>query len=481
VSAEKSSDSVEYALLVVDDEESIRITLGEALKDEKTAVHTAGTGAACFEIMERGPVDLVLLDQNLKESGESGIDLLREIRRRYPETLVIMMTAYGRVETAVEAMKLGCYHYITKPLEIPQLRLVIRNALATVALRNEVAFLRSQFDGEQIFGSSEKMRDLLESVKKIARTGTSTILIRGETGTGKDLIARRIHYSSAASNGPFVVLNCSAVPENLLESELFGHEQGAFTDARKNKRGLLELADRGTLFLDEIGEMPLGLQAKLLRVLETKTFRRLGSTVDVRVNVRFIAATNKDLFQEVEARRFREDLYYRLSVIPIYVPPLRERKEDLAQLIRYFLERYNQELGGRLQRVSDEALSLLCSYRWPGNVRELRNIVERLVLMHAGPEVRPEDLPEQFRHAPPAPAAGGAEGAPGEVVINAGRVVPLAEVEKAGIRDALAKVKGNKTRAAELLGISRQTLRTKLKEYAMQEGGAEAEVEVGEE
>jgi DNA-binding NtrC family response regulator len=474
VSDERNVDSYTYGILVVDDEESIRVTLGEALKNAQTTVYTAGTGAAAYELLERESIDLVLLDQNLKESQESGLDILREIRKRHPEVVVIIMTAYGKIESAVEATKLGCYQYITKPLEIPQLRLLIRHALATLDLRKEVEFLRSEqqreLDGEQIFGSSEKMRDVLDNVKKIARSGTSTILIRGETGVGKDLIARVIHYSSPASKGPFVVLNCSAVPENLLESELFGHEQGAFTDARKNKRGLLEMADRGTLFLDEIGEMPSPLQAKLLRVLETKTFRRLGSTVDVRVNVRFIAATNKDLFQEVEARRFREDLYYRLSVIPIYVPPLRERREDIGLLVHYFLSRYNQELSGRVQRVNEKALELLAAYRWPGNVRELRNIVERLVLMHPGPEVMPEDLPEQFR-TQPAPANG--PFVEDDVVIRASRVVPLAEVEKAAIQDALAKVKGNKTRAAELLGISRQTLRTKVKEYALEQDDTE--------
>jgi DNA-binding NtrC family response regulator len=460
--------------MVVDDEESIRITLGEALSDERTTVHTVGTGGGALEILEREPVDLVLLDQNLKVSGENGIEILREIRRRFPDTLVIMMTAYGRIEAAVEATKLGCYQYITKPLEIPQLRLLIKSALATVELRKEVEVLRSQqereFDGERIFGSSEKMKDLLENVKKIARSGTSTILIRGDTGAGKDLIARVIHQTSPASKGPFVVLNCSAVPDNLLESELFGHEQGAFTDARRHKRGLLEMADRGTLFLDEIGEMPPGLQSKLLRVLETKTFRRLGSTNDIRVHVRFIAATNKDLFQEVEARRFREDLYYRLSVIPVYVPPLRERREDIGLLVRYFLDRYNQELGGRLGRVADKAMEMLADYHWPGNVRELRNVVERLVLMHPGPEVLPEDLPEQVRLG--AVALRQAEESE-EVVIRSERVVPLSELEKAGIRDALVKLHGNKTRAAELLGISRQTLRTKVREYALETGDAE--------
>jgi DNA-binding NtrC family response regulator len=469
VSDGRTSDALEYTLMVVDDEESIRITLGEALSNERTTVHTAGTGGGALEILEREPVDLVLLDQNLKVSGENGIEVLREIRRRFPDTLVIMMTAYGRIEAAVEATKLGCFQYITKPLEIPQLRLLIKSALATVELRKEVEVLRSQqereFDGERIFGSSEKMKDLLDNVKKIARSGTSTILIRGDTGVGKDLIARVIHQTSSAGKGPFVVLNCSAVPDNLLESELFGHEQGAFTDARRHKRGLLEMADRGTLFLDEIGEMPAGLQSKLLRVLETKTFRRLGSTTDIRVNVRFIAATNKDLFQEVEARRFREDLYYRLSVIPVYVPPLRERREDIGLLVRYFLDRYNLELGGRLARVADTAMEMLADYRWPGNVRELRNVVERLVLMHPGPEVLPEDLPEQVRLGTVALRP---DEESEEVVIRSERVVPLAELEKAGIRDALAKLQGNKTRAAELLGISRQTLRTKVREYGIE-------------
>ena len=466
MSDEKTHEGLEYTLLVVDDEEAIRITLGEALRDERTTVLVEGSGRGALEILEREPVDLVLLDQNLKESGENGIDVLREIRRRHPEVLVIIMTAYGRIESAVEATKLGCYQYLTKPLAIPQLRLLIQSALATLDLRKEVEFLRSQqqkdLDGEQLFGNSVKMSDLLENVRKIARTGTTTILIRGETGSGKDLIARLIHYSSAASHGPFVVLNCSAVPENLIESELFGHEQGAFTDARRAKRGLLEMADRGTLFLDEIGEMPLSLQAKLLRVLETKSFRRLGSTSDIKVHVRFVAATNKDLFQEVEARRFREDLYYRLSVIPIYVPPLRERREDIPLLVKYFLDRYNQELGGKIQSISDKAMELLANYRWPGNVRELRNQIERLVLMHPGPEVMPSDLQPHILNANSAYPAQEAE-----IIIRAERVLPLDEVEKAGIRDALAKVKGNKTRAAELLGISRQTLRTKVKEYGL--------------
>jgi two-component system response regulator AtoC len=467
------SSFVEYTLLVVDDEESIRITLGEALRDERTSVQVAATGREALATMERETVDLVLLDQNLKESGESGIDVLREIKQRWPATLVIMMTAYGKIESAVEATKLGCFHYLTKPLEIPQLRLLIRNALGTLELRKEVETLRGQqereFQGERIFGSSEKMQDLLEKVKKIAQTGTSTILIRGETGSGKELIARMIHHWGVDTKGPFVDMNCAAVPENLLESELFGHEQGAFTDARKSKLGLLEMADRGTLFLDEIGEMPLGLQSKLLRVLESKTFRRVGSTTDVRVHTRFVAATNKDLFQEVEAKRFREDLYYRLSVIPIHIPPLRDRREDIPLLAKYFLDRYNREMGGKIARISAKAVDLLSEYPWPGNVRELKNLMERMVLMHPGPEILPDDLPPSF-----VAGSAGARPAqtPEEIVFRTPRVLSLAEVERAGIAHALEIVGGNKTRAADLLGISRQTLRTKIKDYGIGVGQA---------
>jgi len=477
VSDDRMPDTLAYTLLVVDDEHSIRMTLSEALRDDQTSVLAAPTGRDAMEILARESVDLVLLDQKLKESGEDGIDVLREIKARWPHVLVIMMTAYGRIESAVEATKLGCFQYITKPLEIPQLRLLIRSALQTVELRKEVEVLRSQRDreieGEQVFGSSQKMQDLLENVRKIGKSGASTVLIRGETGVGKELIARRIHYSSEASKGPFVDLNCAAVPDNLLESELFGTEAGAFTNA-KSQRGLLEMADRGTLFLDEIGEMPLGLQSKLLRVFEQRTFRRVGGRSDVRVHVRFVAATNKDLFQEVEAKRFREDLYYRLTVIPIHVPPLRDRKDDIGLLAKYFLQRFNTELGGKIERVSDKAMELLANYRWPGNVRELKNLMERLVLMHSGPEILPEDLPPQLRGE----ARPGASGKTAELLtFNTEEVVKLEKVERLAIEHGLRVVGGNKTRAAELLGCSRQTLRAKIKDYAIATTGAEAEAE----
>ena len=464
---DRTSPELEYTLLVVDDEESIRVTLAEALKDDRTKVLTSSTGRAALDLIERETVDLVLLDQNLKESGENGIDVLRQIKEARPETLVIIMTAYGKIETAVEATKLGCFQYLTKPVEIPQLRLLLKTALGTIRLRKEVEFLRSRterdIEGIRVFGESPKMQDLLDKVKKIAQSGTSTVLIRGETGTGKELIARMIHFWGDPK-GAFVDINCAAFPDNLLESELLGHEAGAFTDARRSKRGLLELADRGTLFLDEIAEMALPLQAKLLRVLENKNFRRVGGTVPVKVHTRFVAATNKDLFQEVGKGTFREDLYYRLSVIPVHVPSLRERPEDITLLAKHFLDSFNRELHGKMTRISPKAMELLCNYRWPGNVRELKNLMERMALLGNGPELLPSDLPPNIVSGDARPDGRKTSDA---LLFTTDQVLPLAEVEKAAIVHALERVGGNKTRAADLLGIARQTLRTKIKEYGL--------------
>jgi DNA-binding NtrC family response regulator len=460
---------MEHRLLIVDDEESIRVSLAAALSDDSTTVLTAANGGEALAALASEMIDLVLLDQKLKESGEDGIEVLREIRRRHPDVVTIMMTAYGRIDSAVEATKLGCFQYITKPLDVHQLRLLIASAVSTSRLQREVEVLRKQqekvFSSSVRFGPSAPTRALLEHVRKAAASPTSTVLIRGETGVGKELIARQIHTMSPVAAGPFVDFNVSAVPENLVESELFGYEKGAFTDARSNKRGLFELADRGSLFLDEIGEMPLSMQAKLLRVLETKSFRKLGSTVDVRVQVRVIAATNKDLLAEVEAGRFREDLYYRLDVIPVVVPPLRERPEDVPVLAQHFLDQFSRELGRGLRRIAPAAMDLLTAYPWPGNIRELRNLMERLVLMTVGADVLPEHLPPHII-AGSSPGRGGRP-APGG---NSGgeRLATLEEIERAAIQQTLARVGGNKTKAAEALGISRQTLRAKMKEL---EGG----------
>ncbi|MFB3908480.1 MAG: sigma-54-dependent transcriptional regulator [Candidatus Eisenbacteria bacterium] len=454
-----------YRLLVVDDEESIRVSLQEALSDPTHTVMTAPSGTAALALLASEVIDLVLLDQKLKESGEDGIEVLREIRRRHPEVLVIMMTAYGRIESAVEATKLGCFQYITKPLDVHQLRLLIHSALSTSQLQRQVEMLRQQqdrvFRPSEMFGSSPKTRELLEHVRRAAASPTSTVLIRGETGVGKELIARQIHASSPVAQGAFVDFNCSAVPDNLIESELFGYEKGAFTDAKGSKRGLFELADRGSLFLDEIAEMPLTMQAKLLRVLETKSFRRLGSTVDVKVQVRVIAATNKDLFQEVESGRFREDLFYRLDVIPVHVPALRDRPEDIPFLARHFLERFNRELGRSIHGISDKAMEYLCAYSWPGNVRELRNLLERTVLMTTDHEILPDHLPPQILAGGHGPRLSRASAA---LLFPDDRILTLDEIERAAIQHTLSRVGGNKTKAAEALGISRQTLRTKLKD-----------------
>jgi DNA-binding NtrC family response regulator len=470
----KSVSDMEHRILVVDDEESIRVSLLEALSDATTSVQTAAGGAEALRILATEVIDLVLLDQMLRETSENGIEVLREIRKRHPDVVTIMMTAYGGIDSAVEATKLGCFQYITKPLDVTQLKLLIGSALANRHLQREVEILRKREKRDDvpdnIFGPSSKTRDLLEHVRRAAASPTSTVLIRGETGVGKELIARRIHSMSPVSGGPFVDFNCSAVPENLIESELFGYEKGAFTDAKGTKRGLFELADRGSLFLDEIAEMPLAMQAKLLRVLEQKSFRRLGSTVDVKVQVRLIAATNRDLFGEVESGRFREDLFYRLDVIPVHVPALRDRKEDIPVLARHFLERFNRELGRNVRWFSAKALEMMATYHWPGNVRELRNLIERTVLMARGEEILPQDLPPQIQGRLDGGRGHGGSGAIGGfgvgIVFPEDRVITLEEVERAAIEHTLAKVGGNKTRAAEMLGISRQTLRTKLKEPA---------------
>ncbi len=469
--AGKRDESVR--ILVVDDEESIRISLSEALKDEYTRVEVAVGGNECMSILGRKDVDVVLLDQRLSATGEDGLDVLRRIKEEYPEVVVIMMTAYGRFESAVEATRLGCFQYIAKPLDIQQLKLLIRNALSNMALAREVRRLRAQqrrqFETDVVFGTSPKVRQLFENIKKVARSRTATVLIRGETGVGKELVARQIHFYSEVGTGPFVDVNCSAVPENLLESELFGHEKGAFTDARTSKEGLFELADGGTLFLDEIAEMSPKLQAKLLRVLETKKFRRLGGTSDIEVKVRIIAATNRDLFKEVEEGRFREDLYYRLTVIPIHVPPLRERREDIPALVQTFLEQFRREIGRHSIAITDDAMKMLVAYDWPGNVRELRNLMERLVLMVSSETIDVGDLPEHIRLN----LGGPRRRVEGPDLFQPGRVPTLEEVERVAIEHALAEVGGNKTRAASLLGISRQTLRAKLRQYGIAQKSAE--------
>ncbi len=476
---EVTIDTERFRLLIVDDEKNIRFSLSERFKRDYAKVLTAASGAECFEIMEREAVDLVLLDQKLKESGEDGLEILARINERYPHVVVIIMTAYGQFDQAVKAAQLGCYQYLSKPLDLDQLDLVMRNGLAAVQLEREVARLREiqreRYQVDFVMSDDPRMHELMELVKKVASGGSSTVLVCGETGAGKELVARMIHYHSTRSHGPFIDVNCSAIHENLLESELFGHERGAFTDARRSKPGFFEMANGGSLFLDEIGDMSKSVQAKLLRVLETRRFRRVGGTDDRDVDVRVIAATNRDLEAMVRTGELREDLYYRISVIPITVPPLRDRRADIPVLVKYFVNRFNSEFHRHVVSIEPQAMEILRTYRWPGNVRELRNVIERVMLTIDGEQILPAHLPDTLLSGAPSGPLPPAETLPVDERPSAWlfapeRVPTLAELERWGIERAMAFTGDNKTRAAQLLGISRQTLRTKLKEAGDAEG-----------
>ena len=465
---ERQNEGRSAGVLVVDDERTLRFTLAESLRDEGYRAYEAADGSEAFAALREKDVDVVLLDMRLKESGEDGLTILKSIKKDYPGVEVVMMTAYGRFDHAVEATKSGCFQFVGKPFQLDQIKLVVRGAMENASLRKEVEVLRrgspGRFPTDRIVGESEGFRDVLDTVEKVARSRT-TVLLTGETGTGKEVVARAVHRSSDVAGGPFVAVNCSAVPENLLESELFGYEKGAFTDAKTRKKGMFELADRGTLFLDEIGDMAGGIQSKLLRVLESGTFKRLGGTGDITADVRVVAATNKDLKKEVAEGRFREDLYYRLAVIPIAIPPLRERTEAILPLARFFLDIMNKEMGRSVEGFTPEAERAMLGYRWPGNVRELRNMVERAVLLSGGSMIEVSELPRDVLStgggAPPADAP------PGE-----GGIWTLVDAERYAIKLALKRFEGNKTRAAEALGVSRQTLRAKVKEYGLAEGAA---------
>jgi len=465
---ENTELGIERTVLVVDDEKTLRFTLAEAMRDEGYHTHEAASGAEAFGFLREENIDVVLLDLKLKESGEDGLTLLKRIKKDYPEVEVVMMTAYGKFEHAVEATRAGCFNFVGKPFQLDQIKLVVKGALNNASLRREVEILRrgvvGRFPTDQVIGHSEGLRQVMDTVSKVAKS-RATVLLSGETGTGKEVIARAIHKRSDVADGPFVALNCSAVPENLLESQLFGHEKGAFTDAKFRKKGDFELADQGTLFLDEIGDMAPGLQAKLLRVLEGNGFKRLGGTGDIVVNVRVIAATHRDLKQAISENRFREDLFFRLAVVPVHIPPLRQRREDILSLARFFLDHMNKEMGRSIQGFTPDAEAALLEYAWPGNVRELRNVVERAVLLAAGDRIDAPALPLEVL-APMAPKAGG-------LPYTGMETWSLADWEKHAIAFACRLCGGNKTKAAELLKISRQTLRTKIHEYGLGVAGDE--------
>ena len=451
-----------HTLLVVDDERSLRFSIGEWARDMGFAALEAASGAEALEHVKEQSVDVVLLD--LKLNTEDGMDVLRRLREEDPAVPVLMLTGHGSVEHAVQATKLGAYDFLQKPPNLDHLGVLVTRAIEHARLQREVQHLRQgSFGDAAIIGESAALRRVLQRLDKAGRSGTATVLIQGETGAGKELMARYLHAHSARTQGPFIELNCSAIPEQLLESELYGHERGAFTDAKRFRKGLFELADGGTLFLDEIGEMAPGLQAKLLRVLETRTFRRVGGSVDITVDVRVVAATHRDLKRAVAEGRFREDLFFRLNVVPIELPALRERPDDIGMLAEQFAARFCRELGRPAVRLDPRALEALQKYSWPGNVRELRNVIERVLLLEAEDVILPSHLPAEVVH----PAPRGGDAATDAAAFPPGVVKPLAEIEKLAIVHALGVCSGNKTRAAQLLGISRQTLRTKLKEYAL--------------
>jgi DNA-binding NtrC family response regulator len=450
------------AILVVDDDEVMRQTLSDVLKKRGYAVSTADTGAQALSAVKDQLFDLILLDIRLPDMD--GLDVLKSIKEVESDLMVIVMTAYSDVQNAVMAMKTGAYDYIDKPFELEELKILIKKALETQSLRNEIRRLRRQggddHRGNEIYGNSPLVRNVIELIEMISQTPKTSVLIQGESGTGKELAANAIHYRSKRINKPHMKINCSAIPENLLETELFGYEKGAFTDAKGTKKGLFELANGGTVFLDEIAEMKSYLQTKLLRVLESQSFMRVGGEKEINVDVRIIAATNRDLSSLVNAGEFRKDLYYRLKVMVIEMPPLRERGEDILLLANLFIEGNNKDLGKNVTGISEAAKEYLLNYQWPGNVRELKNIIERAMILSNGNEILPDHLPIELRK-------GQMEG--GEKRTAGAEDLALENIERKHIRDVLLMMEGNKSRAAKILGISRSTLREKLRKYSLAE------------
>ncbi len=448
-------------ILVVDDDQEMRALLCDELSELGYRVGAAASGRDALKKL--GEEDFAVLLTDLRMQGMQGLELLNEAKRDHPGTNVIIMTAFGSVESAIEAMKQGAYDYVTKPVKNEELALVVEKAVRDAMLRREVQQLRravrEDFSFHHILGKSKPMREVFDLIRRVADSQTN-VLITGESGTGKELAAKAIHFNSDRRGGPFVPVNCAAIPEALLESELFGHLKGSFTDAKGDKRGLFEEANGGTLFLDEISELPVMLQAKLLRAIQEKEIRRVGSTKAVAVDVRIIAATNLSLTDEVKAKRFREDLYYRLNVIEIRMPPLRERREDIPLLVDAFLKKCAEANRKAVKGIGESALAMLLDYPWPGNVRELENVIERAVTLARGEKVMPEDLP---------PAVHGSRGDRKVIDDAADRTLPLEEVEKEYILRILDKTGGNKYQAAQLLGIDRKTLYRKLGEIAEQQ------------
>ena len=446
-------------VLVVDDEQLIRWSLTERLNAEGYRVVEAETAAGALAKHDEG-VDLVLLDYRLPDGD--GLSVLKRIKERDPDTLVILLTAYASVDAAVDAMKHGAYHFANKPFNLDEIALLVEKALETTRLRREVRALRESqaqpFSFDSIVGESHALVAVKALLKKVASSPASTVLLTGESGTGKDLAAKVIHYNSSRASKPFMNITCSALPEALLESELFGHERGAFTGADRQKRGLLEAADGGTVFLDEIGEMVPGLQAKLLRFLEEKTFKRVGGAVDIRVDIRVIGATNRNLQEEVREGRFREDLFYRLNVMPITLPPLRERADDIPRLVNFYIDAYNTEFKKRVRGVTPDALKKIQTYGWRGNVREVRNAVERAMLLAEGDTLTVDDF---------AGAITDSMRLGDQVELPPGGI-DLEQLERSLVVQALERTGWNQTRAAVLLGVNRDQIRYRIEKFKLE-------------
>ncbi len=449
-------------ILIVDDEEGMRHMLSIILKKEGYETTSVSNGNEALTAAEKDDYDFILCD--IRMPGMDGLTLLQELKKRGCNSTIIMMSAYGTMDTAIEAMKIGAYDYISKPFKSDEIILTIKKAEERERLRKENIFLKKEVEGRykfsNIIAKSKNMLEIFETISKIA-SYKSTVLIIGESGTGKELIAKAIHYNSPRKNKAFIPINCGAIPENLLESELFGHVRGAFTDAIFTKKGLFEEADGGTIFLDEVSDLPLSLQVKLLRVLQEDEIRRVGDTKPIKVDVRIIAASARDLVGEVKMGRFREDLFYRLNVLNIHLPPLRERKEDIPLLVNHFIEKFNKKIGRNIKGITSDAMKMLMDYEWKGNVRELENVIERAVILADGECISTEHLPEGIIKAVTEPVVSITEG---EFSIKKAS----SALEKELIKRALKYTGGNRTKAARLLEISHKALLYKMQEYGIE-------------
>ena len=451
-------------ILIIDDEAFIRENVSRILTDDGYQVCQASNTLEASELVASGEIDLALLDLNL--GPENGIDTLKVLKELDPDLLVIIITGFGSVESAVDALKMGAFHYMKKPFKADALRVIVKLALQTQILKREVRNLKradSCLPGRTpMIGRSKPFLDVIEQVRGIAPI-PSTVLITGESGTGKELIARAVHDLSVRHDAPFIAINCASIPASLLESELFGHEKGSFTNAVVRKTGLFEEAHGGTVFLDEIGEMDLAMQAKLLRVLQERTIRRVGGIKDINIDVRIVEATNQNLQDNIATGSFREDLYYRVNVFPIHIPPLRERKEDIGIIASYFLDTFSRSFARNFKSLSPEAARLMEEYKWPGNIRELRNVIERICIMNYGPTLLPEHLPQEIRCGGSLPVQQSA----GETLFSFDTGLEDAVIifEKNIIRQALEKTRGNVLQTAAMLRIPRGTLRYKMDKY----------------